>query len=103
MFEEIMDAVPEACPVELVVADKAYDSDEIRESLLDRDIGPVIPTKANRCEPIPHEEEPYKERNRVERLVNKFKQFRRVATRYDKLDITFLAFIQMAAAFIMTR
>ena len=102
-FPEVLDAVPEACPVEAAVADRAFDSDAIREELVERDVCPVIPSKANRVEPIPHDEDWYRERNKVERLVGKLKQFRRVATRYDKLGETFLAVIHLAAAFVMIR
>jgi transposase len=73
------------------VADRAYDSDDVRDRLLDRDIGPNIPSKANRLEPIEYDAEAYRERNKVERLVGRFKQFRGVATRYEKLGATFLA------------
>jgi len=95
--------VPDECPVELGVADRAYDSDDVRDRLLDRDIGPNIPSKANRVEPIEHDAGVYKERNRVERLVGKLKQFRRIATRYEKLGATFLALVHAVAAFVMIR
>lgn len=74
-----------------------------RELLLDRDIGPNIPSKSNRVEPIEHDADVYKERNRVERLVGKLKQFRRVATRYEKLGTTFIALVHAVAAFVMIR
>jgi transposase len=83
--------------------EKAYDSDDIRETLVDRDIAPVIPSKANRVDPIWHDPERYKERNKVERLFNRLKQFRRVATRYEKLAATFLAIVQITAAFQIVR
>jgi transposase len=98
-----MAAVPEECPVELVVGDRAYDSDEIREGLLDADIIAAIPARSNRRDPPELQPGLYRERNRVERLVGKLKQFRRVATRYDKLAVTFLSFVQLAAAFVMVR
>ena len=102
-FDALLDAVPAACPVGEAVMDKGYDSDDIRETLVDRDIAPVIPPKANRVEPIWYDEERYKERNKVERLFNRIKQFRRVATRYDKLATTFLAVVQITAAFQIVR
>ena len=100
---ELIAAVPERCPVEAAAADKAYDSDAIRADLKGRGIEPVIPPSANRNEAIPYDKTTYKQRNKVERLINKLKQFRRVATRYDKLDLSFLAFIHLSAAFIMIR
>jgi transposase len=102
-FPELLAGVPDECPVELGVGDRAYDSDEVRDLLLDRDIGPNIPSKSNRVEPIEHDADVYKERNRVERLVGKLKQFRRVATRYDKLDPHYLAFVQIASVVVWLR
>ena len=103
VFGEVMAEVPEECPVDEVAADKAYDSDAIRESLVERDIAPCIPSKANRVEPIWYDAERYKGRNVIERLFARLKQFRRVATRYDKLKETFLAIVQLAAIFWIIR
>jgi len=89
--------------VEAAAADKSYDSDAIRADLKERGIEPVIPPLACRKEPIPYDKAAYRQRNRVERLINKLKQFRRVATRDDKLDLSFLAFIHLTAALIMAR
>jgi putative transposase len=103
VLNTVLAAVPEECPVEVLVADRAYDSDAIRQELFDADIIAAIPSRANRIEPVELESELYAERNRVERLVGKLKQFRRVATRYDKLAATFLAFVQVTAAFVAVR
>ncbi|MEP0653919.1 transposase [Roseibium sp.] len=51
-------------------------------------ISPVIPPKSNRREPIPCDFRAYKDRNRIERMFNKVKQFRRIAARYDKTKVT---------------
>jgi len=82
----------------LFVAPKGYDSDDVRTSLLLKGILPVIPPKANRKEPIACDFRAYKDRNRVERMFNKLKQFRRIATRYDKTAVSFLGFLALAAA-----
>jgi transposase len=103
VFPALLAEVPAACPVEEVVLDRAFDSDAIRELLVGRDIAPCIPSTANRAEPIWYDAVRYKERNKIERLFNRLKQFRRVATRYDKLAKTFLAFVQIAAVFQMIR
>jgi transposase len=95
--------VPAACPLEFAVADRGYDSDAIRDALLGRDIAPVIPSTASRAEPIEHNERLYRQRNRVERLVGKLKQSRRIATRYEKPGGTFMALVHLAAAFVMAR
>jgi len=102
-FPAVFAALPQGCDPEWAVADRAFDSDDIRDDLLGCDIAPCIPSRANRVEPIEHNTTMYRERNRVERLVGKLKQFRRVATRYEKLGTTFLAMIHVAAAFIMAR
>jgi transposase len=83
--------------------DKAYDSNAIRAKLVAKGIEPVIPPKANRLEIIVYDKEQYKQRNKVERLCNKIKQFRRVATRDEKLTATFLAFVTLALIIIMLR
>lgn len=83
--------------------DKAYDSDDIRTNLREQEIKPVIPTRRNRVKPRRHDKKLYRQRNCVERLVGKLKQFRAIATRYDKLACTFLAAIHLVAAFIMAR
>eukprot|EP00873_Tetraselmis_striata_P030708 jgi/Tetstr1/450972/TSEL_038008.t1 len=82
----------------LMLADKGYDSDDVRASLLLKGILPVIPPKANRKQAITCDFRAYKDRNRVERMFNKLKQFRRIATRYDKTAVSFLGFLALAAA-----
>jgi len=103
VFPALLAAVPQECPPEEAVLDLAFDSDAIRALLVERDIAPCIPSHPNRTEPIYYDPERYKDRNRVERLIGKLKQFRRIATRYDTLAETFLAFIHLVAAFIMVR
>jgi transposase len=102
-YPALIAGVPEACPVQAAAADKSYDSDAIRADLKRRGIAPVIPPLACRKEAIPYDKTTYRQRNKVERLFNRLKQFRRVATRYDKLDETFLAFIHLTAALITIR
>jgi len=74
-----------------MLADKGYDSDAVRETLLLHNILPVIPPKANRRDPAPCDYRRYRDRNQVERLFNRLKQFRRIATRYDKTDTSYPA------------
>ena len=79
-------------------------ADAIRAPDLERrGLEAVIPPPACRREPIAYDEARYRKRDGVERLFSKLKQFRRVATRHDKLDLSFLAFIHLASALIMTR
>ena len=78
-----------------LLADKGYDSDALVETLQKRGITPVIPPKANRREPRETDFALYRERNLVERFFCKLKQYRDIATRYDKLANTFLAAVTM--------
>nr|WP_283404701.1 IS5 family transposase [Roseibium denhamense] len=87
----------------LFLADKGYDGDAVRQSLLLVGISPVIPPKSNRKEPISCDFRAYEDRNRIERMFNKVKQFRRIATRYDKTKRSFAAFLNLAAAHIWLR
>jgi transposase len=80
-----------------MLADKGYDSDAVRETLLLHNILPVIPPKSNRREPASCDYRRYRDRNQVERLFNRLKQFRRIATRYDKTASSFLGFLCLAA------
>ena len=103
MGEEMLDALDTREGIRQAAMDKAYDSNAIRAKLTAKGIAPVIPPKANRLESIVYDKAPYKQRNKVERLFNKLKQFRRVATRYEKLKATFLAFVILALIVIMLR
>lgn len=102
-FGALMNEVPPDCHPRTGVADKAYDSGEIRDALRDKGMKPVIPHRSNAVDPPRLNKKEYRERNRVERLISKLKQFRRVATRYEKLAVTFLAFVQITASLIMCR
>lgn len=79
---------------------KGYDSDALVEKLHERQITPVIPPKANRKEPRTTDFALYRERNLVERFFNTLKQYRGVATRYDKLANTFLAGVLLVCVLI---
>ncbi len=93
--------------IDEALGDKGFDSDEIRGARLEEhDALPVIPNRANRKEPWPWDDEmkeKYKERNRVERAFSKAKQFRRFATRYEKLREMFLGLVRLVFGFIHVR
>ena len=80
-----------------LLADKGYDADYIITKADSIGAEAIIPSKSNRLIERPYDKELYKERNLVERLFNKLKNFRRVATRYDKTASSFLAFVHIAA------
>ncbi|WP_273773135.1 transposase [Brucella intermedia] len=85
--------------IEAFLADKGYDADSIRDEIASANIEAVIPTKSNRRQrqPIPHDKAKYKWRNQIECLFNKLKNWRRVATRYDKTKESYLGFVSIAA------
>ena len=90
--------------IDELVGDKAYDGDALRVACLERDVNPNIPLKANRDpDSWAWYEEGYRERNRVERLLGKAEQFRRIATRDDKLKATYLGLLHLTLGFIRLR
>ena len=99
-FDSVVAELSEANAIKNAIMDKGYDSDDIRQQLTDLEIVPVIPPKKNRVIQIPYDAELYKERNRIERFINRMKQFRRIATRYEKLAETFIAFLHIIASYI---
>ena len=80
-----------------MLADKGYDADHLCDQIAETGTEVVVPPKRNRKVQRPYDTELYKERNRIERFFNKLKQFRRVATRYDKLLANFMGFVKIAA------
>jgi putative transposase len=79
------------------IADKGYDADHLHEKIAEQGSEIVIPPKRNRKVQRSYDTVLYKERNLIERFFNKLKQFRRVATRYDKLLVNFMGFVKLAA------
>jgi transposase len=100
VFEPVFAQVPPEPSLTHAIMDKAYDSHAIREHLIKHDIVPVIPPKSNRLVPLDYDKNLYKFREKVERFFNNLKQFRRIATRYEKLSQTFLALIHLVAMWI---
>lgn len=86
-----------------VIADKAYDSNAIRDTIKAAGMKAVIPSNRSRKRRIRHDKALYRERNRIERCFNKLKHFRRLATRYDRRAVHFLAFLCLAATMLWMR
>lgn len=86
-----------------VIADKAYDSNALRELIATSGAVAIIPSNRTRKILIPHDAVAYKLRNRIERFFNKLKHFRRIATRYDRRAVYFLAAIHLASVMIWMR
>lgn len=80
-----------------VIADKGYDAGSLIEILQQCGSDPVIPPRSCWKKPRNYDKLLYKERNKIERFFNRLKQFRRVATRYDKLLANFMGFVKLAA------
>jgi transposase len=90
-------------PRAVVIADKGYDADSVRSCIRGQGAIPNIPNRANRTKKYRWKKAIYRARNLVERFFNKLKQFRHIATRYDKLGANFFAFLQLASVRIFLR
>ena len=97
--EELMKGVP----AEVVIGDKGYDSDAVVQAIEARGAEAVIPPKKNRKVQRQYDKERYKDRNLVERFFAQIKQYRRVATRYEKTARNFLAFVHVASIMLLLR
>jgi transposase len=97
MAEELLFA---AGPIERLIADKAYDTNRLRSLLNERGIEAVIPSSARRKPLIAHDREVYRHRNSSSACSPGSKDFRRIATRYDKLARNYLSGALLAAATI---
>ncbi len=76
--------------------DRAYEGDETRQLALDLGFIPVVPPKQNRITSWEYDRAMYRRRNEIERLFRRLKGFRRIFSRFEKLDVMFLAFIHFA-------
>jgi transposase len=94
MLPLMLDAAP---PANELLAEKAYDSDAIREDLLGRGMRPIIPNKDDRRFFHPFDRKRYRDRNAIDRMFRRLKDFRRIATRHDKLARNYLASLCLAA------
>jgi len=79
-----------------VIMDKAYEGNETRQLVLALEMLPVVPPKSNRLSVWEYSKEMYKKRNEVERLFRRLKGYRRIFSRFDKLDCVFMFFIHFA-------
>jgi transposase len=86
---------PTAWPIHLLM-DRAYEGDNTRQLALDLGFIPVVPPKQNRLSAWEYDRAMYRRRNEIERLFRRLKGFRRIFSRFEKLDVMFLAFIHFA-------
>jgi transposase len=76
--------------------DRAYEDNKTLQLALDFGFLPVVPPQSNRLQPWQHDKALYRKRNEIERLFRRLKGFRRIFSRFDKLDVVFLAFLNFA-------
>ena len=91
------DLVRAAGPIRRLVADRGYDANHLRDLLAERGAEAVIPSTTSRRAPIHYDRDAYRTRNLVERMWGRLKDWRRIATRYDKLGRNFLSAALIAA------
>ena len=94
-------ALIEGHDADAVIADKSYDGDDFVAAIEASGAAAVIPPKKNRIFKRGYDKHLYKERNLAERFINRIKQYRRVATRYEKTGRNFLGFVQVAAIMVL--
>lgn len=93
----VLDALP---PAKTLIADRGYDSAPFRQALSAKGIQPCIPSSRSRKIPYAYDRALYRQRHRIENLFAKLKDWRRIATRYDRCAHTFFSAICIAAAVI---
>ncbi len=93
----ILPALP---PAKTLIADRGYDSTAFRQALIDKGIQPCIPSSRSRKIPYHYDKALYRQRHKVENLFAKLKDWRRIATRYDRCAHTFFSAICIAAVVI---
>ena len=84
----------------VLLGDRGYDADWLRQALADRRIAACIPSKANRKVQIPHDAALYRRRNKIEIMFGRLKDWRRIHIRYDRCAHTFMSAICIAATVI---
>ena len=93
----LVDSLPAA---DWLLGDRGYDADWFREALVDKGITPCIPGRKSRAKPIKYDKRRYKRRNRIEIMFGRLKDWRRIATRYDRCPKVFLSAIALAATIL---
>lgn len=90
----LLPSIPKAA---VLLGDRGYDADWFRNALIEMGISPCIPSRAGRKVPIPHDSDLYRLRHRIENMFARLKDWRRIATRYDKLARNFLSAAYLVA------
>jgi transposase len=93
----LLSSIPQAGAL---LGDRGYDADWFRNALIDMGILPCIPSRIGRKVPIPHDADLYRLRHKIENMFARLKDWRRIATRYDRCPILFLSACALAATVI---
>ncbi|QFU07198.1 Transposase DDE domain protein [Palleronia sp. THAF1] len=93
----LLSSLPDA---DWLLGDRGYDADWFREDLINKKIKPCILGRKSRDTPVKYDKRRYRKRNRIEIMFGRLKDWRRVATRYDRSPTVFLSAIALAAAVI---
>lgn len=93
----LLDELPKA---QWLLGDRGYDADRFRDTLQEKGVRPCIPVRKSRNEPIKYDKRRYRRRNRIEIMFGRLKDWRRVATRYDRCPTAFFSAIALAATVI---
>ena len=96
-------ALIEGLSTEAVIGDKGYDADALVARIHAAGAQAVIPPRSNRTEQRAYDRHLYKDRNLVERFFNRIKQFRRIATRYEKLARNYFSMLNLVCAYLWLR
>jgi transposase len=88
---------------DFLIADKSYDAKDFLEQIEAQGTTPVIPPRKNRKQPHEYDAHLYKERHLVECFINKIKHYRRIFSRFDKLDVRYMGFLSFVATLIWLR
>lgn len=92
----LLEEIQRAEEQKYLLMDRAYEGEKVRDTAVKKGFTPVVPPKKNRKDPWEYDKERYKRRNEIERYFLRLKRFRRIFTRYDKLDAVFSGFIYFA-------
>jgi transposase len=87
-------------PAKVLLGDRGYDADWLRDALAERGMQACIPSKSNRKIHIPHDQALYRQRHKIENMFGRIKDWRRIHTRYDRCAHTFMSAICIAATVI---
>jgi transposase len=93
----LLPSIPKAT---ILLGDRGYDADWFRNALIEMGISPCIPSRAGRKVPIQHDADLYRLRHKIENMFARLKDWRRIATRYDRCPILFLSACALAATVI---